>query len=229
MKNINLLFITIILFISQFGYSQKSKKIKLKNTEDSVFYCLGIDAGNNYSNQGFSNFNVNMFSSALQSVLNNEELLINKDSTYKIVQRYYMEMYNKKSKQNKEEGEKFLLENKTKPGVRILKSGLQYIILTDGKGVSPTLSNKVSINVIGSTLDGEVFDNSYNRKQPISINVENGLPAWKEALQLMKPGSKWKLFIPPDLGFGERAPNGKIGPNATIIYELELISIDKQE
>ncbi len=127
---------------------------------------------------------------------------------------------------NKKEGEAFLAANKTKPGVVTLPSGLQYKILTEGKGPKPTASDTVVCNYSGTLVNGTEFDSSYKRGQPSTFPVTGVIKGWTEALQLMPVGSKWQLFIPSDLAYGDRGtPGGEIGPNSTLIFEVELLSI----
>ena len=123
------------------------------------------------------------------------------------------------------EGEAFLADNKTKDGVVALPSGLQYKILTQGTGPTPAASDTVNCNYRGTLINGTEFDSSYKRNQPASFPVGQVIKGWTEALQLMPVGSKWQLFIPPDLAYGPRGAGGVIGPNATLIFEVELLSI----
>src|SRR5579883_1043311 len=126
---------------------------------------------------------------------------------------------------NLKEGEAFLAKNKTAPGVVTLPSGLQYKVLVEGKGESPKLTDEVSVNYRGTLIDGTEFDSSYKRGQPFNTRVQGGIiKGWTEALQLMKPGSKWQLFIPPSLAYGPSGAGRAIGPNETLIFEIELIS-----
>ena len=126
---------------------------------------------------------------------------------------------------NLKEGQQFLAENKTKDGVVELPSGLQYKVLTAGEGAKPTLDDTVTCDYRGTLISGQVFDSSYDRGQPASFPVKGVIKGWTEALQLMPVGSKWQLFIPPDLAYGSRGAGGDIGPNATLIFEVELHSI----
>jgi len=117
-------------------------------------------------------------------------------------------------------------QNKTKEGVITLSSGMQYIVLTEGTGATPVATDKVTTHYHGTTIDGNVFDSSVDRGQPASFPVSGVIPGWVEALQLMKVGAKWRLFIPPNLAYGERGAGPKIGPYSTLIFEVELISIN---
>jgi FKBP-type peptidyl-prolyl cis-trans isomerase FklB len=130
---------------------------------------------------------------------------------------------------NKKEGDQFLAANKTKEGVVTLPSGLQYKILTAGTGPKPAATDSVACNYRGTLIDGKEFDSSYKRGQPTTFPVNGVIKGWTEALQLMPVGSKWQLFIPPDLAYGERGAGGDIGPDATLIFEVELVSIEKKD
>jgi FKBP-type peptidyl-prolyl cis-trans isomerase FkpA len=133
------------------------------------------------------------------------------------------------SKKFKEEGEKFLAENAKKDGVKTTKSGLQYQVLTEGKGEHPTDKDRVTVHYKGTLLNGETFDSSYDRGQPVTFPLGNVIPGWTEGVQLMTVGSKYKFFIPSNLAYGERGAGVKIGPNAALVFEVELISIEKDK
>lgn len=129
----------------------------------------------------------------------------------------------------KEEGEKFLAENAKKEGVKTTASGLQYQVVTEGTGAKPKASDKVTVHYKGTLINGEEFDSSYSRNQPVTFPLANVIPGWTEGLQLMPAGSKYKFFIPSALAYGERGAGVKIGPNATLVFEVELIEIAKEE
>jgi FKBP-type peptidyl-prolyl cis-trans isomerase FklB len=133
------------------------------------------------------------------------------------------------AKKNKAEGEAFLAENKKKEGVKTTPSGLQYKVIKPGKGKKPKSSDTVTVNYRGTLIDGTEFDSSYKRGQPATFQVSGVIPGWTEALQLMEEGAKWQLFIPSNLAYGERGAGGVIGPNATLIFEVELISIQEKK
>jgi FKBP-type peptidyl-prolyl cis-trans isomerase FklB len=133
------------------------------------------------------------------------------------------------AEKNKKEGESFLAENKKKDGVITLASGLQYKIIKNGGGKMPKATDSVTVNYRGTLIDGTEFDSSIKRGQPATFQVSGVIPGWTEALQLMREGSKWQLFIPSNLAYGERGAGGSIGPNAVLIFEVELISINKPE
>jgi FKBP-type peptidyl-prolyl cis-trans isomerase len=127
-----------------------------------------------------------------------------------------------------EKGRSFLRENATREGVKTLPSGLQYKVIREGEGISPEASDTVTVHYRGTLLDGTEFDSSYSRNQPSTIQLDQVIDGWKEGLKLMKPGSKYRLFIPSDLAYGTRGAGGQIGPNSTLIFEVELISVDRK-
>jgi len=131
----------------------------------------------------------------------------------------------KLSEKNKADGEKFLAENAKKAGVKVLPSGLQYKVITTGTGKSPKATDTVTTQYKGTLIDGTEFDSSYKRGEPATFPVSGVIPGWTEALQLMKEGAKWQLFLPPNLAYGERGAGRDIGPNSTLIFEVELISV----
>jgi FKBP-type peptidyl-prolyl cis-trans isomerase len=140
-----------------------------------------------------------------------------------------MEKMAKASEKNKKEGEEFLTANKAKPGVVTLPSGLQYKIMQAGTGPKPTATDSVSCNYRGTLIDGTEFDSSYKRGQPTTFPVSGVIKGWTEALQLMPVGSKWQLFVPASLAYGDRAASALIGPDATLLFEVELLSIQDKK
>jgi len=135
------------------------------------------------------------------------------------------EMKNQKAEANLKAGEKFLEENGKKPGVVVLASGLQYEIITEGTGPKPSAKDKVTCHYHGTLIDGTVFDSSVQRGQPATFPLNMVIKGWTEGLQLMTQGSKWRFFIPPQLGYGDRQVSAQIGPNSTLIFEVELLGI----
>jgi FKBP-type peptidyl-prolyl cis-trans isomerase FkpA len=150
-----------------------------------------------------------------------------KTTVAKKIQTKQKEEREAKAGKAKEAGEKFLAENKNKPGVKTTASGLQYEVITEGKGDRPTKDDKVKVHYKGTLLDGTEFDSSYARNQPIEFPLGNVIAGWTEGVQLMTPGSKYKFYIPSNLGYGERGAGAKIGPNETLIFEVELLSFEK--
>ena len=206
------------------------KHKELKTEIDSVSYSLGLAIGNTIKTGGLENVNQKMFDKAFQQVLADEETWISKDSIQSIITNYLMKLEKQKSEKNIAEGKKFLEENKKKPGVIALPSGLQYKVIKEGTGPKPTAADKVTVHYHGTLSNGKVFDSSIDRGEPIQLGVGQVIKGWTEALQLMPTGSKWVLYIPSELGYGDRSmPGSIIEPNSVLVFEVELISIDKPE
>ena len=153
------------------------------------------------------------------------ELAISEEEANVILQEYFQNLANKALEANSEAGKAFLAENAKREEVTTTASGLQYEVLLEGEGDSPKATDEVTVHYHGTLIDGSVFDSSVERGQPATFPVNGVIPGWIEALQLMKPGAKYKLFIPSDLAYGERGAGQMIGPNSTLIFEVELISI----
>jgi FKBP-type peptidyl-prolyl cis-trans isomerase FklB len=222
------------------GYAQrkKSKKNKeeavvaapaplLQTRIDTISYAIGQEFGSMLKSQGFDSIHVEILAKALKESMNGDSLLITKEQGNATVTDYLQQIKAEKMEKNKAAGEAFLAENKSKPGVVTLPSGLQYKIITEGTGPKPTLNDKVKTHYHGTLIDGTVFDSSVERGQPISFPVSGVIKGWTEALQLMPVGSKWKLFLPADLAYGDRQAGPKIGPNSTLVFDVELIAIEK--
>tara|TARA_A100001388_G_scaffold268690_1_gene244107 strand:- start:307 stop:918 length:612 start_codon:yes stop_codon:yes gene_type:complete len=199
---------------------------KLKTEIDSVSYCIGVNIGENLKNQ-FSDIDIKDFMNGISDVLSDKsEPKISNAEAQKILQEYFSKQQELKSKKAIEEGENFLAENGKKKGVTTLESGLQYEVITKGEGAKPTLNDQVTTHYHGTLIDGTVFDSSVERGQPATFPVSGVIKGWTEALQLMSVGSKWKLFVPYNLAYGERGAGANIGPFTTLIFEVELISIN---
>ena len=233
-KNLILSCIVIIAVLFSCNGQKPSEKQSLKEnavlaTElDSVSYCLGINMGQNLKKSGFDEINAEAFAQAMLAVLNGNDTKIDAQQASNILNSYMQNLKQKKGKANLEKGKAFLANNKSKEGVVVLPSGLQYKVLKEGPGPKPTLQNKVKCHYEGTLIDGTVFDSSYKRGQPIEFDVTGVIKGWTEALQLMTVGSKWQLFIPSNIAYGEGGnPRGGIGPNETLIFDVELIEISQ--
>ena len=222
-KSIQLL--TLIFSINLSIKSTMSAQ-KLTNEIDSVSYSLGVNIGENLKTQ-FPDINLKNFELAIKDVLDSQkEPKISGADAQKVIQNYFQKQQAKASESVIEEGKKFLTENSKKDGVITLESGLQYEIIKSGEGAKPTINDQVTTHYHGTLLDGTVFDSSVERGQPATFPVSGVIKGWTEALQLMTVGSKWKLFVPYDLAYGERGAGPKIGPYTTLIFEVELISVN---
>lgn len=204
----------------------KQGKENLETELDSVSYGIGISIAKNLQKDGLDNVDVELLSKGLNDVFQENELKVSHEEAMAVIQAYVGKAQEQKMAAAKEEGAKFLEENAKNEGVIVLPSGLQYMVLEEGDGPKPTPEDKVTTHYHGTLLDGTVFDSSVERGEPVSFAVNGVIPGWTEALQLMSVGSKWKLFIPSDLAYGDRGAGGQIGPNETLIFEVELISIE---
>lgn len=230
-----ILFILPVLFSVCYAQTKKPapkkavvKKIPAKvilSTSDSLSYAMGVQTAEYYKAQGAENINPAMVKKAYEDVYNNKTLLISPEQCNMTIQTKLQEFMAQKTNAEKEKGTKFLEENKKRPGVITLPSGLQYEIITKGTGPVPTATDTVKANYIGSLIDGQEFDNSYKRNEALTIPVGSVIRGWTEALQLMPVGSKWKLYIPSDLGYGDRGAGGAIPGGAALVFTIELLDI----
>ena len=203
----------------------------LKSPKDKLSYALGVDLGNQFRQQGVE-IDPAIFADALKTALTGGKALLTEKEIESVISELQNRMREKQavavkemSEKNKMEGESFLAVNKTKEGVVTLPSGLQYKILKAGDGKKPTVDDTVVCHYRGTLISGTEFDSSYKRNQPATFAVKGVIKGWTEALQLMPVGSKWQLFIPSALGYGERGASSLIPPNSALIFEVELISI----
>ena len=207
------------------------KADELKSEKDKVSYILGHQIGNNFKKNGVE-IDTKIFMSAAQEALDGKKSTISQEETQKVMTAYQKTVQEKVAKKNVElgakntkEGKTFLDANTKKPGVTTLASGLQYKVLTEGKGAMPKASDTVKVHYRGTLLDGTEFDSSYARKEPAEFQVGGVIKGWTEGLQLMKTGAKWQLFIPAELAYGATGAGQDIGPNATLIFEVELLEV----
>jgi len=217
----------LIMVYSCNSQTNRGKDVKLANEIDSVSYSLGLNVAKSVKMQGLEDFNGDAIIKAFNDVFSENEPLLTDIDAGQCLNTYFTNIQVTKSAVTKETGEAFLAQNKTKEGIITTDSGLQYEIITEGTGEKPGLENTVTTHYHGTLIDGTVFDSSVNRGEPVSFPVNGVIPGWTEALQLMSVGSKWKLFIPSELAYGERGAGSAIGPNETLIFEVELISIDE--
>lgn len=199
---------------------------ELSTQMDSVSYSLGVSVANNLKSSGFETIESSAISAAFNDVFSENDVKISEEDANALIQDYFMELSQKKSQEATNKGQAFLDENATKEGVVTTASGLQYQVLTEGQGAKPAASDEVTVHYHGTLIDGTVFDSSVERGQPATFPVGGVIQGWVEALQLMNVGSKYKLFIPSNLAYGERGAGGSIGPNETLIFEVELLSIN---
>ena len=233
----------IILGCVNFSFSQKGKKKAKAKAKamaiaeeqnqnsmthtDSVSYAFGIVLGHNLKAEEVYDLNLDVLRDAIHDVLTKEEFAISGQEARTIVNQHIEAKRKEKFARNLAEGEAFLATNKEKEGIVETASGLQYEIMVEGDGEKPGLQDKVRTHYHGTLLDGTVFDSSVQRNEPAEFPLNGVIKGWTEALQLMSVGSKWRLFIPPGLAYGEHGAGKKIGPNATLIFEVELLDIIK--
>lgn len=206
---------------------------QLKTTADRASYSIGLNMGRNFKRQQVP-INPEAVLQGLRDALGGAKPALTDDEMKAAFQELEQEIAaaqatrNKDlAKKNTEEGTAFLAANKKKPGIKALASGLQYKVLKEGTGAVPKKSDTVSTHYRGTLLDGTEFDSSYERNEPATFPVTGVIPGWTEALQLMKVGSKWQLFIPADLAYRDQGAGADIGPNATLVFEIELLGIEE--
>ncbi|KAA2241886.1 FKBP-type peptidyl-prolyl cis-trans isomerase [Chitinophaga agrisoli] len=197
----------------------------LKSLADSASYAIGQDIGNTLKSQGLDHLNTALLIKAIQDATKDQKPLLTQEQSQMSIREYLQKIAAEKSSKNKAAGDAFLAANKAKPGVTTLPDGLQYLVLKEGTGPKPTANDRVKTHYHGTLIDGTVFDSSVDRGQPITFAVGGVIKGWTEALQLMPVGSKWRLFIPADLAYGDRQQGPKIGPNSTLVFDVELLEI----
>lgn len=203
------------------------------NTQiDSVSYGLGVDIAKSTEQQGWEIDGAAMYK-GFQDASGGGQALMTVDQARNVIMNYQRSqqqaMMQEQGQANKAEGEAFLAENKNKPGVQTLPSGLQYEVLAEGSGESPTLDDQVRIHYKGTLLDGTVFDSSYDRGEPAVFQPRGLIKAWQEILPMMKPGAKYKIYSPADLAYGEFGSPPRIGPNSALVFEMELFEVIKAQ
>lgn len=224
----------LVLSVGVAGCQTSGKKgeVKLTSQTDSVSYALGVLIGENNKQQmknapGADQLNKEILIAAFEKSLMGDSVQIKAEKANATLSRYFSAISKAEGEKTLKEGEDFLTANKSKEGVVTLPSGLQYEILKAGTGPKPKAEDKVKCHYHGTTIDGKVFDSSIERGEPATFAVNRVIPGWTEALQLMPVGSKWKLYIPANLAYGERGAGRDIKPNAALIFEVELLEIVK--
>ena len=227
--NFKWLAIALLLFAAAPIHAQEQQA--LTTQKEKIGYAIGVDAARNFKRLGLD-FDLETLIKALHDVYSGNKLLMSDEEMLTVMTAYQKEITQKQAdaakiaaEKNKKEGDAFLAANKAKEGVITLPSGLQYKILKEGDGKKPTDADTVQVHYRGTLIDGTEFDSSFKRGQPATFPVKQIIPGWREALKLMPVGSKWQLFIPPELAYGARGAGSDIGPNATLIFEVELLAI----
>lgn len=242
MKKIFLFALASLISVSMMAQGAKKKTVPasvkttaaLKSADDSVCYAIGLTVASFFKQQNIQNYNTAMVVKAINDNMKGGSQLLNEQQANAVMMicmsRAQMETRKKnaaKAAPNKIAGDAFLAENKTKAGVVALPSGLQYQVLTEGSGPKPVATDKVKCHYQGFLLDGREFESSIKRGTPAVFTVTGVIAGWSEALQLMPVGSKWRIFIPSDLGYGDEGSGDAIKPGSTLIFDIELLEIVK--
>lgn len=207
----------------------------LKSDKDKNSYAIGVDMGTNLKAQNIE-VNPDMLARGIKDAMANGQILLSQQEIGNTLMNLQKQIIAKReadfknqAEQNKRNGEAFLQANKTKPGVVTLPSGLQYKIITPGTGPLPGDKDSVTVNYSGTLINGQEFDSSYRRGKPVTFPVSEVIPGWSEAMRLMKVGSTWEIYVPSNLAYGERGlTGGAIGPNQTLVFKINLISVTKK-
>jgi FKBP-type peptidyl-prolyl cis-trans isomerase FklB len=222
----------LLAFILGTTKAHAAENQALGNDKDKASYAVGVSVAREMQKQAYD-LNPALFAQGFQDAFSGSKTLLTDEEMAALIVALQQSMMQKQVEaqkaagdKNKKEGEAFLAANKTKKGVQTTASGLQYKILKEGTGKTPKADDSVTTHYRGTLIDGTEFDSSYKRNEPATLPVNGVIAGWSEALQMMKTGAKWQLFIPPDLAYGERGAGGVIGPHAVLIFEIELLSID---
>lgn len=204
------------------------------NQFDRLSYALGISMGYNFRASGIEKLEIQDFADALGAVFYGQPTKMTSEEAKAEVQKFFTELSRKQQEEaekmadiNAKAGEQFLSENGKRAEVRTTPSGLQYEVIEEGKGPRPEAGDSVTVHYTGKLIDGTVFDSSEERGEPATFGVSQVIPGWIEALQLMNEGSRWRLFIPSALAYGPQGAGGVIGPNQTLIFDVQLIKVNK--
>ncbi len=218
----------------QSASSVQANAPELNSQSAKLSYTIGVEMGKNFKSQGVD-VNPDLLVTGLKDSLAGKKLLLSSEQMQQTIQTFQKQVIAKRKAEfkavagkNAREGKAFLSTNAKKPGVKKLAGGLQYKIVKQGNGSSPTAKDTVTVNYEGKFIDGTVFDSSYKRGKPASFPVSEVIPGWQEALKHMKPGATWELYVPAKLAYGEQGMGSLIGPNETLIFKIHLISIDKK-
>jgi FKBP-type peptidyl-prolyl cis-trans isomerase FklB len=216
---------TAIFSLVSTGFGED--KPQLKDLKDKVSYSVGLSVGSNFRKQG-QDLNPDAVLAGLKDALSGKQPALSEKEMQETMEAWSKQMEDKQKavgEKNATDGVKFLAENKSKSGVKTTASGLQYKVIKEGSGAQPKVTDTVTVHYRGTLINGTEFDSSYKRGQPASFPVNGVIKGWTEALQLMKAGSKYQLFIPSSLAYGERAAGADIAPNSTLIFEVELLDV----
>jgi len=222
---ITTIFMAVVISFSVNAQKKSDKKLVLKNQNDSLSYAIGMLIGADLKEGGFKQMNYDVMNISMQRALNGDSLIMKREQASMILQSFAMAEMKKKADENEKVVNLFMDKNKKEPGVQVTESGLQYKIITAGTGSKPTAEQKVKVHYTGKFIDGKVFDSSVERGEPVVFGVGQVIKGWTEALQMMSVGSKWTLYIPPVIGYGEQG-NERIPGNSILIFDVELLGIE---
>ena len=211
---------------SEIEEMKKPAEIDMTDTTGQASYCLGIVMASNMKSAGLDSLDMETFMVGLKDVFSDQPLKIDRSQAEATIQQFMQQAMMKKSSAIREEGQKYLDANKAKAGVKSTASGLQYEVLKQGNGKSPKATDRVTVHYTGKLTDGTVFDSSVQRGQPATFGVNQVIAGWTEALQLMKEGDKFMLYIPYNLAYGERGAPPQIPAFATLVFEVELLKVN---
>ncbi len=221
----------VVVVMLLFAVPAAAEEQALKTEKEKLSYAMGMDMGNSFKRQSID-IDPDILARGMKDALSGGKVLLSDEELVAIKNNFRQALAKKQeearktiAEKNKKEGEAFLAENSKKEGVKTLPSGLQYKVITEGNGKSPAATDTVTVNYRGTLIDGTEFDSSYKRGKPATFPVNGVIPGWTEALQLMKEGAKWQIFIPSNLAYGEKGAGNIIGPDATLIFEVELVSV----
>lgn len=192
---------------------------------DKLSYALGLSMGGNFMRSGIESLNYDDFAAGVKAAYAGDHSQMTVDEAKRVVNEFFAEMEAKLQDVNKKAGEQYLAENAKRPEVHTTASGLQYEVIKEGEGASPKVTDKVTVHYTGALIDGRVFDSSLERGEPATFGVSQVIPGWVEALQMMKPGAEWRIFVPSNLAYGPQGAGGIIGPNMTLIFDIKLIKV----
>ncbi|CAN2047408.1 Outer membrane protein MIP [Candidatus Magnetomoraceae bacterium gMMP-1] len=236
MKKIAVMVIGLAVFLFSLSFADEDKKMpkkELKTYSEKLSYSLGMEIGGSLKALQ-KDIDITIFIQGLEDNLRERKALLTQQEAAEVKKEYLKKIQETKaqkmkdtSEKNQKEADAFLAANKAKKGVITTKSGLQYMVVNDGNGPVPLAEDTVKVHYKGTTIDGTEFDSSHKRGEPAVFKVKGVIPGWVEALQLMKVGSKYRLFIPPELAYGQRGAGPQIGPNSALIFDVELLGIEK--
>jgi FKBP-type peptidyl-prolyl cis-trans isomerase FklB len=211
----------------------EKQNMQLKTDDDKMSYSIGVDIGKSFNKQQI-NIKLDSFMLGIKEGQQDNPTLLSNEEIQQMLLALQSQMIKKQQEasqeiavKNKSQGDTFLSENKKRKEIKTTKSGLQYRVIKSGSGSAPKAEDTVTTHYRGTLIDGTEFDSSYSRGQPATFKVNGVIKGWTEALQMMQPGAKWELYVPSTLAYGEHGVGNIIGPNATLIFEVELVSVEK--